>query len=163
MSEPIITFSPSQRADIRRRYKQTRDRRISERIHALLLLESGRTLADVATILVVNPKTIRRWVACFTTHGLDALCTLGYKGQDELLTPDQWQQLMTWLDQGWPSCAEICAYVRDTFGYDYTDSGMIKLLKRHGYRYRKPAQIPAKADPTAQAAWVQEYAQKKRP
>lgn len=161
MREPLFKLSRSQREDMLRRYKQTTERRVSERIHAILLLDSGRNLPDVAAILHLNGKTIRRWIGIFVDKGLDALCTLAYEGQDELLSPEQLAKLTAWLDDGLHSCAEICAYVREQFGYDYSDSGMTKLLKRHGYRYKKPAQIPAKADREAQAAWVREFLQKK--
>ena len=161
MREPLFKLTRSQREEMQRRYKQTSERRVAERIQAILLLDSGRNLPDVADILHLNPKTIRRWIRIFVDQGLDTLCTLAYKGQDELLSPEQLSKLKAWLDDGLHSCAEICAYVRDQFGYDYSDSGMTKLLKRHGYRYKKPAQIPAKADPALQAAWVQDYAQKK--
>lgn len=163
MREPLFKLSHSQREEMQRRYKRTSERRISERIHAILLLDSGRNLPEVADILTIHPKTIRRWIRIFVELGLDALCTLDYKGQDELLSPEQLSQLKAWLDDGLHSCAEICAYVREHFGYDYSDSGMTKLLKRHGYGYKKPAQIPSKADPIEQAAWVREYAQKKMP
>lgn len=162
MREPLFKLSQSQRDEMQRRYKRTTERRVSERIHAILLLDSGRNLLDVSDILHLNPKTIRRWIRIFVDQGLDALCTLAYQGQDELLSPDQLAKLLDWLDDGLHSCAEICAWVREQFGYDYSDSGMTKLLKRHGYRYKLPAQIPAKADREAQAAWIREYTQKKR-
>jgi transposase len=38
---------------------------------------------------------------------------------------------------------------------------MRKLLKRLDYRYKQPALLPAKADPEAQAAWVETYTAKK--
>ena len=163
MREPLFRLTHSQREEMQRRYKRTTERRVSERIHAILLLDSGRNLPDVADILHLNPKTIRRWIRIFVDQGLDALCTLEYKGQDELLSSEQLATLKAWLDEGLHSCAEICAYVREQFGYDYSDSGMTKLLKRHGYCYKKPAQIPSKADPVKQAAWLREYAQKKTP
>ena len=163
MRAPLFKLTHSQRDDLQRRYKQAAERRVSERIHAILLLDSGRNRPEVADILQVHPKTIRRWVRIFVDQGMDALCTLDYKGQDELLSPEQFAQLKVWLDDGLHSCAEICAWVHEQFGYDYSDSGMIKLLKRHDYRYKKPAQVPAKADPVEQAAWVRAYTQKKTP
>jgi transposase len=40
---------------------------------------------------------------------------------------------------------------------------MLKLLKRLGYRYKKPAQVPSKADRDAQAAWLTSYTEKRGP
>jgi hypothetical protein len=50
--------------------------------------------------------------------------------------------------------------VLEQFGKEYTDSGMRKLLTRLDYRFNQPSLIPAKADPEAQAAWVETYAEK---
>jgi transposase len=38
---------------------------------------------------------------------------------------------------------------------------MRKLLKRLDYRYKQPSVLPAKADPEAQAAWVETYTTKR--
>jgi len=39
--------------------------------------------------------------------------------------------------------------VKDRWGVSYTESGMAALLRRLGYRYKKPKLIPGKADPEA--------------
>jgi transposase len=56
---------------------------------------------------------------------------------------------------------EAIAWVEQQFGLDYTESGMLKLLKRLDYRYKQPAQIPCKAGPDAQALWLKRYSAKK--
>ncbi len=76
------------------------------------------------------------------------------------MTTDEQQQFTTWLDADVRTTAEACAWVLEQFGKDYTDSGMRKLLKRLDYRFKQPTLIPAKADPEAQAAWVETYAEK---
>jgi hypothetical protein len=40
---------------------------------------------------------------------------------------------------------------------------MLKLLKRLGYRYKQPVQVPSKADREAQTAWLDDYAEKRGP
>ena len=76
MREQLFTLSHKQRDDLERRYKQTSERRISERIQAILLLDAGQNRQQVARILRVNPKTITRWVHIFVRSGIDTLCTL---------------------------------------------------------------------------------------
>ena len=72
----LFKLSRSGREEMQSRYKRTTERRVSERIHAILLLDSGRNLPDVADILQIHPKTIRHWIRIFVDQGLDALCTL---------------------------------------------------------------------------------------
>lgn len=155
MREKLFTLSQSQRAAMWRRFKQTDDHRIAERLHAILLLDSGHNAAAVCAILRIHPKTLKRWIASFVAGGEAALTTFQYTGCDGLLTTEQQQQFITWLDAEVRSTVEAIAWVEQTFGYSYSDSGMRKLLTRLEYRYKQPAVLPAKADPEAQAAWVQ--------
>ncbi|MEI8164896.1 MAG: winged helix-turn-helix domain-containing protein [Chloroflexales bacterium] len=163
MREKRFTLTRSQRDDLERRDKQTPERRISERIQAILLLDAGHNREQVARILHVNAKTITRWVQIFVRSGMDILCTLQSGGNDSILTPTQQQQLTAWLDSTVRSTKEAIAWVEITFQVSYTESGMRKLLQRMGYRYKQPAPVPAKADPEAQAAWLTSYAEKRGP
>lgn len=161
MREKLFTLTRSQREELWRRYKQTDDRRVAERLHAILLLDEGRSARDVSAILHLHPKTLKRWIHTFATSGVDALCTFNYVGNTPSLTPAQLQQLTQWLDEGVRSTKQAIAFVHEHFTLEYTESGMLKLLKRLDYRYKKPAQIPSKADGEAQTAWLASYAEKR--
>jgi transposase len=93
--------------------------------------------------------------------GREGLCTFNYVGNTPWLTDDQIQQFTAWLDERVRSTKEAIAWVEQEFGLDYTESGMLKLLKRLDYRYKKPAQVPSKADLDAQAAWLERYTVKR--
>jgi transposase len=161
MREKLFTLTRSQREDLWRRYKQTEDRRVAERLHAILLLDEGRSATDVSAILHLHPKTLKRWIHTFATSGVDALCTFHYVGNTTSLDAAQLQQFTAWLDQHIRSTKEAIAWVEAQFGFDYTESGMLKLLKRLGYRYKKPVQVPSKADRQAQTAWLNDYTEKR--
>jgi transposase len=163
MREHLFTLTRSQREDLWRRYKQTEDRRVAERLHAILLLAEGRSAQDVSATLHLHPKTLKRWIHTFATAGADALCTFHYVGNTTSLDAAQLQQFTAWLDERIRSTKEAIAWVEAQFGFDYTESGMLKLLKRLGYRYKKPVQVPSKADREAQAAWLEGYAEKRGP
>ena len=60
--------------------RKERDARIHRRLSALLWLNAGRSVLDVADLLDVCPRTIENWVARYQSEGLDALCTLQYQG-----------------------------------------------------------------------------------
>ena len=47
MREKLFTLTRSQREDLWQRYKQTSDRRVAERLHAILLLDEGLATGDV--------------------------------------------------------------------------------------------------------------------
>ena len=163
MREKLFTLSRSQRDELERRYKQTNERRIAERIQAILLLDAGHNRDQTARILHVNPKTITRWVKLFVRVDLDTYCTLQSGGNEAALSTSQQQQLASWLDQQVRSTKEAIVWVEETFDVSYTESGMLKLLRRMDYRYKKPAQVPAKADSEAQAEWLESYTEKRGP
>lgn len=161
MRQKLFTLSRSQREDMWRRFKQTDDRRIAERLHAILLLDSGQNADAVSSILHIHPKTLKRWIAAFAAGGEETLTRFSYVGGDGSLTGEQQQQFITWLDSDIRSTAEAIAWVEEQFDLSYSDSGMRKLLKRLDYRYKQPSVLPAKADPEAQAAWVDTYTAKR--
>jgi transposase len=161
MREKLFTLSRTQREDMWRRFKHTDDRRVAERLHAILLLDSGQNAEAVSAILHVHPKTLKRWIKAFASGGQEALTRFNYVGGDGWLTDEQQQQFTTWLDADVRSTAQAIAWVEEQFGLSYSDSGMRKLLKRLDYRYKQPALLPAKANPDVQAAWVETYTAKR--
>ncbi len=161
MREKLFTLTRSQRDDLWRRYKQATDRRVAERLHAILLLDDGRSAPEVSAILHLHPKTLKRWIKIFVASGVEGVSTFNYVGNTPWLSEPQIQQFTAWLDERVRSTKEAIAWVEQQFGLDYTESGMLKLLKRLDYRYKQPTQIPSKADPDAQAAWLKRYAAKR--
>jgi transposase len=161
MREKQFTLTRSQREDMWRRFKQTDERRVAERLHAILLLDAGQNAESVCTILHIHPNTLKRWVKAFVAGGEEALTTLNYVPATGNLTAEQLKQLRTWLDAEVRSTAEAVAWVEEQFGVSYTDSGMVKLLKRLDYRFKQPDVRPSKADPEKQAEWVETYTAKR--
>ena len=125
------------------------------------MLDGGQNVPSVCSILQLHPNTLKRWVKIFVTGGEEALTTLNYVGGDGNFIVAQHQQLVTRLDAEVRSTAEAVAWVEEQFGVSYTDSGMIKLLKRLDYRFKQPDVLPSKADPKKQAEWVETYRQKR--
>jgi transposase len=68
------------RKRIEKRRREAKDARIHRRLSALLWLNKGYSAEEVAGLLDVCPRTIHNWVALFEEQGLDALCSLEYKG-----------------------------------------------------------------------------------
>ena len=163
MRDKLFTLTRSQREDLWRRYKHTSERRVAERLHAILLLDEGRSRSDVRTILHLHPKTLTRWIKIVAATGVAGLATFNYVGTTSWLSDAQIQQFSTWLDGQVRSTKEAIAGVETHFSMDYTESGMLKLLKRLNYRYTKPAHVPAKAEVMAQTAWLEDYVEKRGP
>ena len=150
--------------ELERRYKQERDKRAAERIQCILLLDEGRNAAETAAILRVSVKTIKRWIKIFATYGIEGLCKLNYENSGKRceLSVDEQDELEKYLQsQLCGSAKEVMDYIEREFGVKYSESGVLKLLKRMDYSYKKPAVIPSKADLEQQSAFVELYEKKK--
>jgi transcriptional regulator with XRE-family HTH domain len=71
-----IVLTAEQRKHAERRRKATLDRRIYERLTALLAVAAGRTQEEVARLLGIDPSQLNEWLLLFRSEGLAALCTL---------------------------------------------------------------------------------------
>jgi Helix-turn-helix domain len=72
-----IVLTSGQRKEREGRRKKTLDRRIYQRLTAVLALAAGYTPEDVAHLLGVDLAGVRHWLDVFGNDGLETLCTLG--------------------------------------------------------------------------------------
>jgi transposase len=75
-----ITLDTLKRKKIEKLRREEKDVRIHNRLSALLWLNKGFSREQVATLLDVCPRTIRNWLELYQRGGLEALCSLEYKG-----------------------------------------------------------------------------------
>ena len=69
-------LTAEQRKEVERRRKKTLDRRIYQRLTAVLTVAAGYTPDDIAHLLGVEFTQLSQWLHVFRNKGLDALCTL---------------------------------------------------------------------------------------
>jgi transposase-like protein len=72
MSEHTTTFrlDPEDRRQIEKRRKKEKDVRIYSRYLALLWLDDGKSIDEVAALLDRDPSTLRKWLKLFEKKGL---------------------------------------------------------------------------------------------
>ena len=71
-----IVLTAEQRKEVERRRKKTLDRRMYQRLTAVLAVAAGHTPEDIAQLLGVDLTQLRQWLGVFLNDGLEALCTL---------------------------------------------------------------------------------------
>jgi transposase len=70
-----------ERKKIKKLRRKEKDSRIHRRLSALLWLDEGHSVEEVAKLLDVCPRTVRNWVRLFQAEGgLEVLCSLEYNG-----------------------------------------------------------------------------------
>ena len=140
-------LSAADRADL---VKIVRDgleeHRIVRRANAILLLGKGWSYAEVAEALFLDNSTIRIWLKEFQEGGVEAIVLFDLKGGTGRLSPFQIDELRAWATEVLPtSTTEIGQFILDRFGFDYGRSGLIKLMNRIGFDWKKPKSVPARS------------------
>ena len=159
--KPLI-LTPEQRQEIERRRKETLDRRIYQRLTAVLAVAAGNTREEVAELLGVSLTQLGEWLRIYRNRGLDALCTLHYKGDPGKLTPHQVEQLKAKVASGcFRNSDQIRDWLEKEYRTPYSSSGVKDLLKRIGVTYHKVTGFLWKADPDKQKEFVRKYEKQK--
>jgi transposase len=73
--KPIVLTS-EQRQEIERRRKASLDRRVYQRLTAVLAVAAGKTREEVAELLGVSLSQLGEWLRVFRNEGLEALCAI---------------------------------------------------------------------------------------
>lgn len=149
-----------ERNRLRAQHKQERDKRICDRIKAILLADKGWTFRQIAEALLLSDQAISQ-------HLEDYLQSQKLKpengGSVSKLNAEQTHFLLEHLqNHTYLYAKDIIAYVMATFCIEYTVPGMICWLKMHGFSYKKPAVVPGKANREAQEQWIKEYEELKK-
>ena len=158
-----IALDPEQRRQIERRRKGTLDRRVYQRLTAVLTIAEGKSRQEVAHLLGIGLSQLGAWLRVYRNKGLDALCVLHYKGDPGKLTAGQVSQLKEKVSSGcFRNSDQIRQWLQDTFGVSYTSTGVKDLLRRVGVSYHKVSGFLWKADPDKQRAFVKRVARHQR-
>ena len=131
------------------------DRRVCDRIKAVLLKSEGWTNRTIAQALRIHEETVRQHLTDWIT---DEKLKPENGGSSSKLTDLQLRDLDAHLaETTYTKVIDICAYVEVTFGVRYTISGMTKWLKQHDFSYKHPKSVPAKADLAKQEEFIEKY------
>jgi transposase len=159
--KPLV-LTDQQRRDLERRRKRALDRRVYQRLTAVLLVAEGKSRAEVAHLLGIGLSQLGEWLRLYRNQGVDALCTLHYKGDPGKLTPSQLERLKEKVSTGcFRNSAQIRQWLQDTFGVSYTPSGVKDLLRRVGVSYHKVTGFLWKADPDKQKEFLDKHRRQK--
>jgi transposase len=151
-------LDPQHRKGIARRRQQTRDHRLGMRLSALLWRDDGKTGSEIAHLLGVGERTVGNWLRLYRKKGLEALCTLHYKGDPGKLTSSQAKQLKHEIQTGRFRCArQVREWLQATFAVAYSLSGTKRLLQRLGCSFHKTTGFLFKAKRDQQEEFVHKY------
>jgi transposase len=158
-----IELTAEQQKEIERRRQGTLDRRVYQRLTAVLAVGAGKTREEVADLLGVGLTQLSQWLRVYRNQGLDSLCQIHNKGDPGKLTPQQIDQLKAKVSTGcFRNSDQIRDWLKSTVAVCYSSSGVKDLLRRIGVSYHKVTGFLWKADPDKQRAFVKRVARHQR-
>jgi transposase len=144
-------------------YKLLRDLQRSEKqkrnyvkITVLLMLHLGKSLEEISLCLGISTSTVKAYEERYTQLGLEIYLSDNYRAYQGKLTGEQKELLVKELEGDlYHSTAAIVAYIKEKFGKIYTCQGLVPLLHRLGFSYKKTKLVPCQADIDQQKAFVE--------
>ena len=135
------------------------------RERAIALLKDGYQPCDVASMLAVDRRSVRRWNAAYRKQGGKALHAKPAPGRPpKLLNPDRARLEKTLLQgaraAGFPTdlwtCPRIVATIERQFGVRYHVDHIGRLMRALGWSPQKPTRRAVERDEQAIAKWVKQ-------
>src|SRR3989338_1691476 len=122
---------------LKQAHRTIRDKKLADRIKAVLSLNAGYEYSEIAKILLLDEVTLHRYVKSFKEKGIDGLLECHYTGGQTKLTYIQEQVLKTFLKENTQRTAkEVVEYITKTYKVKFTVVGATKLLHRLGFAYK---------------------------
>ncbi|EMK0756594.1 IS630 family transposase [Vibrio rumoiensis] len=155
-----IELSNQKKKQLERMHDSSRDRRVCDRIKAVLLASEGWSVSMISQALRIHQTTVIR-------HINDYLQSEKLKpengGSKSKLNAAETMALIEHLtDNTYFHTYQIVDYVQNQFQVTYTVAGMNKWLHHNGFSYKQPKGVPHKFNPEAQGAFIQYYQELKQ-
>jgi transposase len=151
-----IEFSPEEvkRLHFERRYHP--HSRVRQRMEAVYLKAIGYQHQEIERIVSISQKTLRGYLRMYQAGGIEALQELNfYRPQSELA--DYREQLEAEFEaRPAKSINEAVQRIEKLTGLRRSPTQVEKFLKKLGLKRLKVGQIPSKADPEKQKAFLKE-------
>lgn len=153
-------LSSKERKHLIKRHKKERDKKVCDRIKAVLAYDDGYNYSEIAKILLLDDETIRRHIKDYFRE--NKLVPESGGSNSYLSTAEKEELIKHLRETTYLYVKDICVYVKKTYGINYSIGGMTKWLYVNGFRYKKPHAVPAKADKKKQQKFIEAYEELKQ-
>jgi transposase len=131
-------LSSEQKDYLELRHRYEGDKRVADRIKAVLLKNEGWKNKAIAQALRIHEETVRYYITDWTS---DEKLKPENRGSYSKLDDAQTRVLERHLEETtYTLVIDICAYIERTLGVRYTVSGLTKWLYQHRFSYSSSRQ-----------------------
>lgn len=151
----LVQLDDTDRQRLRQLQKTESAKRDYVKITAIIMLDQGFDPDQIALALGIDHTTVYRYAQTYRRLGLQDYLGDAYQGWWGRLDSQQLSQLQTELRRGFYTSAQAVAeWIKTTFSIQYHSQGLVKLLRRLGFAYKKTTLVAPKADPVQQTEFV---------
>jgi transposase len=151
----MIQLDKEKRLYLKRLQKKAGDRREYVKLTTILMLDSGFKSEDIAESLGIDAGTVFRYQAEYLAMKVEEYLRTAYVGRQSRLSDEEERALEAELEVYlYATAQEVRAYVQKAFGVEYTVQGIVALLHRLGFEYKKTTLVSEKCDEAAQREFV---------
>jgi transposase len=156
--EKLQKLSSEEKTRLLNLHRKERNGKLRDKLKCILLLDKGWSYAQISEALFLDDETLRSYSEKYNQGQVEYLLKNLYTGRDSKLNKNQILSLEHHLDTTtYLTSEQIVEYVKATYGVSYTKKGMISLLHRLNYKYKKPKVVPGKPDVEQQTAFIKGY------
>ena len=166
MPAPLSIGTDRDPAELRRLARRERDGRVSARLLALANALDGLPREEAARLAGMTGQTLRDWVHRYNEAGVAGLRDRPRPGRPCGLDEGAQATLKALILKG-PKLArdgfvawrlrDLCTVVERRFGRRYSETGMLRMVKRLDLSWQKARPIHPEADRRAQARFKEAY------
>jgi len=130
---------------------------VQKRLLTLHLLHHTKfCYGEIASLVGIHRDTLTDFIRYYNEGGLQRIYQVGY-GTNKSKLDKHTKSLLDHFEEHPPhSINEAAVRIKKITGLEPSPSAVKAWMKRHGLRYRKTGQIPAKANPEAQSKFIDE-------
>jgi transposase len=129
------------------------------KVTSILMLYQDFSPLDISKSLGIDVSTVYRYAELYRKAGVSSLRENRQKGYWGLLSSQQLGVLCQELkSKVYTDSQSVALWIEYTFGVKYTSPGVVDLLNRIGFTYKKTKEVPCECDAQKQVAFVEELA-----
>lgn len=144
---------------LRELQRNTSDRLTYQRLTTLIMIHRRMPVIEIADILGVDESTIYRHYNQYKiSPDFDSYLASHYKPCVGKLTQVQLSELKTYIQSNLcRSSNQVRVYIEKQYGVTYSCDGIIAVLHRLGFSYKKTRLVPSGCDEHAQLKWIASF------
>jgi transposase len=152
----VRPLSVEERDDLTAKYKANSDASLVRRCHAILLSADGKSVPEIAKLLLTDQSSVHRWLDRFQAGGVLGLVTEWGPGRPvrwdeeyEVLLVELVRHDPRWygLEQSIWTCGLLAGYLAQRTGIEMSSERVRKLLHQHGLNLKQPTPVVHSPDP----------------